>query len=179
MNPYISAVLEIFKFTLPALVVFLTVYFMLKKHFETQYQLKMLELKEKINKETLPVKFQAYERLAIFCERIKLNNLYNRLNSPHLTARDLSNSMIVAIQQEYDHNVAQQLYVSSKLWEIIVLAKDHWINIISQTSERTNPNDPASVLFERLYMVLNELKDDPIHKATFALKQEVDNLIRA
>ncbi len=68
MSPWLSVLLEIIKLTVPALIVFLTVTYMLKQFFGGQLQLKALEIQEQQNKTTLPLKLQAYERLSLFCE---------------------------------------------------------------------------------------------------------------
>ncbi len=73
--------LEISKYILPALVVFATVYFVMKRYLNMQYSTQVLKFKQEQLKNTLPIKLQAYERMAMFCERISLENLSYRLSS--------------------------------------------------------------------------------------------------
>ena len=79
MNPILELLLEILKITAPALVVFFTVYYLMKEYLAKQYSIRLLDLKENQQKSTLPLRLQAYERLSMFCERINLPSLILRL----------------------------------------------------------------------------------------------------
>ena len=128
--------LEILKYILPALIVFATVYFIneaVPRH-AIQYSGITISNKNK-GKIHLPIKLQAYERMAMFCERISLDNLSYRLSSHNIDAKSMSNAMLIAIQQEFEHNMSQQVYVSEKLWQIITMAKDQVQNIMLQQQQ--------------------------------------------
>lgn len=85
----LDTVLEIIKITVPALIVFLTVYFLQKQFLKNQYNLQLLDLKKNQIDSTLPLKLQAYERLTLFLERIKLENLILRIRTEKMTASNL------------------------------------------------------------------------------------------
>ena len=128
-------VLEILKYTLPALVVALVVYVMLKTYFDNNYKLKVLDLKSKNSKEYLPLKLQAYERLTLFVHRTSPENLIPRNTLPNQTAKQLKKQLLQAVQQEFEHNITQQVYVSNNVWNAIVGYKAQLIktiNIIDQ-----------------------------------------------
>lgn len=115
---------EILKYVLPSSIVFITVYFLLKQYFE-QERFKMMSLQQKERYQiSLPLKLQAYERLALFLERIRIPSLMMRFPLAHTNSTDLCKTLMLGIQQEFEHNMVQQIYVSEKLWEIIVFAKD-------------------------------------------------------
>lgn len=177
MHLVVTVILEILKFTIPALIVFFTVYHMFKKHTQSLYQQKALELKAEISKQTLPIRLQAYERLLLFCERIDIHHMYYRLNTPNMKSRELMQSMLITVQQEYEYNMAQQLYVSTSLWKIISLAKEQILQIISQTGELTNPDESSLTLFERINVVISQTKSNPLEQAKEAIKKEVDALL--
>jgi len=168
--------LEISKYILPALVVFATVYFIMKRYLNMQYSTQVLKFKQEQLKNTLPVKLQAYERMAMFCERISLDNLSYRLSSEHLDARSMSNAMLIAIQQEFEHNMSQQGYVSEKLWEIITLAKDHMQNIISTAAADHSVTTPAG-LIQKAFEVQKNMGGNPIGTAKRAIKKEIDIIL--
>jgi hypothetical protein len=86
-------------------------------------------------------------------------------------------SMMVTVQQEYEYNLAQQLYVSPNLWKIISIAKDQVLQVISQTGELTNPDDQSNVLLERINLVISQMKTHPLEQAKEAIKKEVDLLL--
>ncbi len=167
-----DVLLEIIKITVPALVVFITVYFLIKKFFEGQLALQQFKRAKRKTKESLPLKLQAYERLMLYCERIKISNLLLRLNVADSKAKELANAMIVAIHQEYEHNMAQQIYVSEKLWEIINTAKNQTIGIITEAKSRAG-DGAGNSLMEYCGDVINSLGADPLESAKKAIKEEV------
>ncbi|MBL7727151.1 MAG: hypothetical protein JNM68_05680 [Dinghuibacter sp.] len=74
----------------------------------------------------------AYERLTLFAERSKLNNLITRLYQPHFTARDMQQQIVSAIKEEFDYNISQQLYVSPEIWDAVSKLKEQNIYITNQ-----------------------------------------------
>ena len=74
-----ETVLEILKYTLPAVVVLLTAYLLVNsalKHITSKIE---LERRLGMQKDTLPLRLQAYERLTIFLERNQVSGLALRL----------------------------------------------------------------------------------------------------
>ena len=126
---------------------------------------------------SFPFKMQAYERLALFCERISLGNLMLRVRNEKMSAADFRLAMMVAIQQEYEHNISQQVYVSEELWKIIMFAKNDTINIIDLVS-KTIPIDGNSLDLSRaVFNYLNEVKNTSLDKARSAISQEASTFL--
>ena len=172
MNEVVAAILEVIKYTVPALIVFLTVYFLMKKYHSSQYNLKVLELNKDRKDNTLPLKLQAYERLALFCERIRPDQLIYRLNSPGMKAGELRNALLISIQKEFEHNLTQQIYVSDNLWKIISLTKNELINLIGGTT--TSNDDHCNKLSEEIINAYTTMKLNPIDQSLLAIKKEVE-----
>lgn len=166
-----TTVLEILKYTLPSLVVFATAYYLLKQYITSQYDLKALEVKAGYSKQAIPLKLQAYERLLLFCDRISLPSLLLRLRDQEITAGQIKNAMIISVQKEYEHNMAQQLYASHKLWEIITLAKNDTIAIISNGGKGVSDDDTSQAFIQNLMKQLGDGKS-PIDVAIMAIKEE-------
>jgi len=175
MNEVFLQILEIFKYIIPALVVFATVYYMMKKHYQQQYNMERLKLKQQESHNSLPLKVQAYERLALFCERIRPDQLIFRLNASHMKAGDLRNAILISIQKEYEHNLTQQIYVSDKLWQIITLAKNETLNTIARSS--TPSDDSTLQLSNEIITSYNDLKINPINQALIAIKKEMELIL--
>lgn len=164
--------LEILKFTIPALVVFFTVYFLMREHGKKEVHLKQLQIQaDRLKKETNPVKVHAYERLALFCERIKIDKLLIRLRTDSADVNELRRAMIIAIQQEYDHNITQQIYASHHLWDIIQLAKSETISIIQNAAEKVGTGD-LNMFIDALYKEMEARGQDPLENALFAIREE-------
>jgi len=168
--------LEILKYILPALVVFVTVYYLMKNYLDQQYKLSSLELRRDQYDKILPIKLQAYERLALFCERISADNLAYRLANSSTDAEGLSKSMLVAIQQEWEHNLSQQVYVSDNLWDIISLSKNNIQATISKAASQVSSGANPAELMQKILQIQAENKVDPLSTARKALKQEAQLL---
>ncbi len=169
----IQAFLEILKYTIPALIVFATVYILIKKFLDQQYSLENLKFRQEQMSITLPLRLQAYERLAVLCQRISLDNLGYRLTAGETGADALGKAMLVAIQQEFDHNVGQQIYVSNKLWEIITATKNTMQTLISDAIVATK-GQPAQALLDKAHQLQGELGGDPTLTAIKAIKKEME-----
>lgn len=167
-----ETILEILKYTIPGLVVFAAVYYIQRQHNDSQYQMKALESQGKYSKNTIQLKLQAYERLLLFCDRIMVPNLILRLKSQDMTSDQLKTAMIISVQKEYEHNLAQQLYTSQKLWDILTLTKNDIIAIISGTAKSLAAGASAEDLANSLMSKTSAMKSNPISLATKAIKEE-------
>ncbi len=159
---------EILKIAVPAIIVFLTAYFVLKQFLQSQYQIQVLALRKERQHQILPLKLQAYERLSLYCERISPESLIFRLRTPGMTPEQLRYALLVAIHKEYEHNLSQQIYISENLWEIIRLAKNEILSIITAV----NSGPDTDKFSEKLLEIASERKDLAINKALIAIKKE-------
>lgn len=164
--------LDIILVIVPVLVIFVLFFFLMNSWFKNQMKLKALEQHERSSQFTRPLKLQAYERLMLFCERVSLQNLLLRIQSSDMSARDLKSALVLSIQQEFEYNLSQQLYVSDKLWQIIKLAKNQMIEIISHIGTKISPNANADEFSQQLILFMESQKQDPIETAKLAIKKE-------
>ena len=162
--------LEILKYTVPALVVLATAYYLLRQYLNAEYNMKALELKAKYSKDAIPLKLQAYERLLLFCDRISIPNLLLRLRNTDMSGEALKSAMIISVQKEFEHNIAQQLYTSQKLWDIITLTKNDVISMINSTP--VTSSDSAKSLADTLLQKMQSMGKDPVALANAAIKEE-------
>ena len=167
-----QTILEIIKYTLPGLIVFAAVYYILRQYLSSQYELKRLEIKSNYTHQAIPIKLQAYERLLLFCDRISIPSLLLRLKSKEMNADQLKTAMIISVQKEYEHNMAQQLYTSHKLWEILTLVKNDIISIISDAGSSVGPQASSQDLSAALMNQLRTQKKSPEHVGIQAIKEE-------
>ena len=159
---------------LVSLVVFLTSFFIIKKFLENDQRKQILELKHNAKSAMNPLRIQAYERLALFLERIEPNQLIIRLNSLNLTAEQFKTLLLTTLRAEWEHNLSQQIYVSSALWDKIVQAKEETVKLINLSAGKLN--EKATGL-ELATTILEQVADKtPNKRAMKALKEEVDLL---
>ena len=81
---------------------------------------------------TLQLQLHAYERLILLADRIALPNLISRLNQPGMSVQDMQMVLSHNIRQEFEHNVTQQIYVTTESWEAVRNLKDQNLLIINQ-----------------------------------------------
>lgn len=167
-----TTVLEIIKITVPAMVVFAAAYFVLKQFLDNQRAMKQIELKQNQQNTTTPLRLQAYERLSLLCERMALPSMMLRLRKDGTTASQFRSALMLAIQQEYEYNITQQVYVSEQLWEIIKLARDDSMNTISLAYELVDPQANSQELAQAIMSILEKRGITAIDKALVAVKKE-------
>jgi hypothetical protein len=80
-------VLDILKYTIPALIVFGVCYYLLKMFFDKEQAKIDNEWKLEVKKKAFPLKLQAYERLVLYLERINPSNLVMRVHKPGMSAK--------------------------------------------------------------------------------------------
>ena len=102
-----DTIINILLYTIPAILVLAAAYFILQNQSKKEIALKEIDLRKSTQKNTLPLRLQAYERLALLLERIHFNSLIPRIRQPGMTVRDLQREMINQIKMEYEHNLAQ------------------------------------------------------------------------
>ncbi len=165
--------LEILKLTLPSLVVFFTVYFMLKLLLEERQRMDAVLLRQDAQKITLPLRLQAYERLTLLCDRASIPNTLLRVRMPGMTVAQLTHALLIAINQEFDHNTSQQLFVSDTLWRIITAARQQTILLITQAAEGLDPQAADDALVNRLFAMLEAQGEmTPLQQAIVAIRTE-------
>ncbi len=172
MPTWLSFILEVLKLTIPALIVFLTAYYLLKTYLENQYRMQMAQIKKSQVETALPLKLQAYERLSMLCERIAIPNLLLRIRKEGMTSGELRVALLLAIQQEYEHNITQQVYVSEQLWEIIKMARDEAVNMVALAADKAGPKADGKELAQALFNIVNHREVMAVEKALLAIKKE-------
>lgn len=170
-------VLEILKITLPALIVFLTTYFMIKRYFENQERQTFVEGKFNAGEKIWPNRIQAYERLVLYLERINPNNLIMRIHRSGMSASALHSELLKAIRSEYDHNMSQQIYISSESWKLCKAAKDETVQLINFSMEKlTKPGATGADLSKVIFEIYSHMDNEPTFVAAEYLKKELRKL---
>ena len=111
--------LEILKYVLPSLVVLAAAYYLLKLFLDNEQNKRLSDIKMAGYKIITPIRLQAYERLVLFIERISPESLVMRVHKPELSAMQMQTNLIQTIREEFEHNLSQQVYVSSQAWELV------------------------------------------------------------
>ncbi len=107
-----EALTDILKITIPALIVFLTAWVLLRNMIRNDQDKRRQELILQNSRTVTPIKLQAYERIVLFLERISLESLLVRVSTTDMTASQLHTALLNTIRSEFEHNLSQQIYMS-------------------------------------------------------------------
>jgi hypothetical protein len=152
------------------------VYLFLKKQGEKELIYLQGELKKQRQEYFLPTRLEAYQRAILLMERIHPNSLVMRLHNPGLPARALQMEFIKSIREEYDHNVAQQLFISPEGWQMIKNSKEDIIKLINAVGEQMSPTSTGLDLSSKIFEMLAQLKQLPSEVTVEFLKKEFQQL---
>lgn len=146
---------EILKLTIPALIVAMLAYLMVRQFLEKDEKWQALfnqhKMKLEIQKTMLPLRLQAYERLVLLLERISPAALLLRVNRPGMSAAELHSALTQALRDEFDHNLSQQVYVSGKAWENLRSAREELIRMINSAASRLSPDATGADLATEIF----------------------------
>ncbi|MBO5974867.1 MAG: hypothetical protein J6P95_04055, partial [Paludibacteraceae bacterium] len=114
--------LEICKYVFPSIVTLIAVVVVLKKMLNSEEERRNFELRKQNASTITPVRLRGYERMVLFLERTQPNSLLMRQDLSKKTCFQLQKELLNQIRNEFDHNVAQQIYVSQEAWSLVVNA---------------------------------------------------------
>lgn len=129
-----SKIIELLFYTLPSLITGGVAYYFFQMFVDNEENRRRFLLLKENQKDALPLRLQAYERLTLFLERIDPAKLLIRVTPISDDKNDYSNYVIAQIEQEYEHNLTQQIYVSDECWTIVTTAKNATIQMLRKTA---------------------------------------------
>ena len=169
-----TKLIELLSYTFPAIITGLVAYYFFNLHTKNEEGRRRYLLNKDAQKDSLPLRLQAFERMTLFLERINPGKLLIRISPNSEDKNDYENWLISTIEQEFEHNLTQQIYMSDECWTIIVSAKNATIQLIRRTN-RSEIVDTANKLRE---VIMNDLMDkqSPSSVALSYIKNEVKHL---
>lgn len=165
-------ILEIIKYTLPSVVVSVLVYYILDRFLKEENKKRELEVRLKLAQDTNPQRLQAYERMALFLERIRPTSLVRRVQSE--SVKDLEYELINTIQVEFEHNLSQQIYINPQTWKIIFSAKNSTQNFISECVKKL-PKNATVQMFQEEIIRSSISEDNPSNYAMIYLQKDIQS----
>ncbi len=167
--------LQVITSLLPAAVVGAVAFYFFKMHLANEEKRRRFLLRRENQNTALPLRLQAYERMTLFLERISMGKILLRIKPSDLEKQEYQRLLCQTIDQEFEHNLAQQIYMSGECWNVIKTAKNATIGIIRKTGLGENI-DSAEKLRE---VILTNLMEQaaPTDAALEFVKKEVRNII--
>ena len=166
-------IIEFTKLLLPAAIVLYAMYLVVKSFLTKELEKKMLELKTKNTDTILPIRLQAYERICLFLERMSPNNLIPRLNKGELSAREFQHVILNEIREEFNHNVSQQVYMSSEAWNNVRNSKEDLKVTVNNAAEAVGDDGTSIDLAKEILEMYAARENDPLSDALEYLKDEI------
>ena len=171
-----SSITDVLFYLAPSVLVFFTAYLLIKSFIDKEHKLKLIETKMMMQKELLPLRLQAYERLALYLERISPNVMMINHHEPGMTVMEFQQKLLEMLRTEFEHNFSQQIYVSSAAWNITRNAKEEVARLINSAASSLDAEAPSYQLSKKVFDTMLENEDYPTHRALLAVKAEVAHL---
>lgn len=167
-------IIDLFLYAVPTLITGIIAFYFFKEHTKNEDGRRRFLLKKDLQVTAMPLRLQAYERMALFLERISPSKLLVRVTPLSSNKEDYESLLIQKIEQEFEHNLSQQIYVSDKCWNIITASKNATIQLIRKASlsEKTHTSDKLREI------VLTEMMERraPSDAALSYIKDEVSDM---
>ena len=171
-------VADLIKVLLPAGLVLWAMYLTISSFLKKEISQKELDIKAESIKTLLPIRLQAYERMALFLERISPNNLLIRLSGRVATVAEFQQLMLIEIREEFSHNLSQQVYMSDEAWLNIKNAMNETVTLINLSAKDLAPEASALALSKQILEVVLSKNVIPSDDALKFIKQEMrDNFM--
>ncbi|MGB5370271.1 MAG: hypothetical protein WBN18_07560 [Flavobacteriaceae bacterium] len=166
-------IFQLFAYLLPAVVTGAVAFYFFRLHTNNEEGRRRFLLHKDTQKNTLPIRLQAYERMALFLERIAIPSLVVRVSPKSADKNAYEQLLIKSIETEFDHNLSQQIYMTDECWNIIKAAKSATIQMIRKAA--MSETDSADKLRQD---ILTETMDktSPSATALSFVKKEIGDL---
>ncbi len=160
--PYIFAVL----LAIPFLI-------FIRQFVYTYIRLKKQEINFLTVKGQSEQRIHAYERITLFLERIKPSNLVTKFDQD-LAAHEYLFLTEKTINEEFDYNASQQLYLTKNSWNKVVNSKNNILHLLHKTYENLS-NESTLQDFKTVFLMNYMNEQDYISACIEDLRKE--NLI--
>ena len=165
--------LEICKYVFPSIVTHIAVVLVLKKMLNSEEERRNFELRKQNASTITPIRLRGYERMVLFLERTQPNSLLMRQDLSKKTCFQLQKELLNQIRNEFDHNVAQQIYVSQEAWSLVVNAKESLLKLVNISAAQFPADEKAIRMAEFMIQTYSQTADTPTEKAINFLRNEI------
>ncbi len=162
-------------YTLPAIVSGLVAFYFFKEFAKSDVGLQKFKLDKEHQKYGTTLRIQAYERMTLFLERTSPANLVFRIKAKNEDKQAYELSLLHTIETEFEHNLAQQIYITDECWNVISSAKNTTAQIIRDCANDqtiTNADQLREAIIQKVINV-----QSPSDTALSFIKNEVRDLL--
>lgn len=119
------------------------------------------------------LRFTAYERLLLFANRIEPQALMLRHHSPELTVGVFVRNLLQEVENEYQHNLTQQLYVSDAAWVFMTDLKNNTLSLLRNAKEGLPQGANLDQYVAVVLQHMKEMEQNPYAAVQLILKKEL------
>jgi hypothetical protein len=119
-----------------------------------------------------PLKIKAIERFALYLERIKIDNLVTRIKPISKNIAHYKLLLNATIEQEFNHNAVQNIYISKKTYQSIILATKQTIKYI-ESLENPEADNTDFTKFNTLLLSNKTTVNRLINNTLLLLKEDL------
>lgn len=169
-----TKIIELLSYIVPTIITGGVAYYFFDLHIRNEERRRRYLLQRELQKTSLPLRLQAYERMTLYLERINPSKLLIRITPITMDKQEYKNLLINHIEQEFEHNLTQQIYITDPCWTIIMTAKNATIQMIRKAA-----GDESVATVDKLReIILGTLleKQSPSNAALAYIKNEVSEL---
>lgn len=159
-----------------ASIIFLVLNFNKKTNFSESLAVQG-ELRKQRQEFFLSHRMEAYQRAILYLERIHPVTIVMRMNQQHVNAVLFQSMLLKAIREEYDHNVAQQMFISPNVWHLLKNAKEETVKLINVGASELPADASSSDLAKAIITLTADINPLPSEIAIDALKAEFQQLL--
>lgn len=172
-----ETLLEIIKILLPALLVMITAWLVIRNMLRDDQDRRRQDLLLQTVKTITPVRLQAYERVVLFLERVSPESLIMRTAKPEMNAQQLHSALVSNVRSEYEHNLSQQIYISNEAWEMVRNARGTVVRMINSIATQLPPAASGEELSRLLLEQVMDMETEPCRIAISYIKSELARIM--
>lgn len=166
-------VVSFLQIILPGTLVVVGIYLVVKTMLQKDFDGRLIQVRAQNTGTVLPLRLQAYERMALLLERTSPHNLLPRLSNPALTVGEFQQRLIQEVREEMGHNLSQQIYMSDEAWALAKASIEDVVTLINASAQGLDPAQPGLTLARAVFENLIQRQEDPTERALRFLKEEI------
>ena len=168
-----GGITELLAMVLPTIIMAIVAYYFINIHIKSINSQHKFDALSQRKKEGTPIKLQAYDRMVLFCDRVNPIKLLVRIKPIDTTTEGYLHLLLKSIEQEFEHNSVQQIYITEECWKVIITAKSAIINKLKYIA---GTSKDAQELREKV-MIAYQNAAPPTDTAIAFIKSEVHKII--
>lgn len=119
------------------------------------------------------LRFAAYERLLLLVHRMSPEEIMLRNHRDGSEVHYFIKTLVQDVESEYQHNLAQQLYVSDVAWQYVTDLKNNTIRLLRNVGETLSADASLDQYIAAVLKHLRAVEDDPYLSVQRLLKQDM------